>query len=115
MIDDIRLDLSGWTVRHNKWSDAEALQVWSDATSSQAGLVGPIKGKRQRRSLYYRMPPLVRAFGLFAYRYIIRRGFLDGRQGLVFFVLQTFWFRFLVDAKLLELQARQRAGDESLG
>ena len=33
---------------------------------------------------------------------MLKRGFLDGRWGLIFFVLQTFWFRFLVDAKLHE-------------
>jgi hypothetical protein len=29
---------------------------------------------------------------------------LDGRQGLIFHVLQGFWYRFLVDAKLLEVR-----------
>jgi len=36
------------------------------------------------------------------YRYLFRLGFLDGKEGLIFFVLQSFWFRFLVDAKLYE-------------
>jgi hypothetical protein len=39
------------------------------------------------------------------YRYIIQLGFLDGRQGLVYHVLQGFWYRFLVGAKLRELEA----------
>jgi hypothetical protein len=39
---------------------------------------------------------------LFAYRYLFRLGFLDGSEGLIFFTLQTFWYRFLVDAKLFE-------------
>ena len=34
-------------------------------------------------------------------------GFLDGRWGLVLFVLHTFWFRFLVDAKLHERRERE--------
>jgi len=48
------------------------------------------------------MPLFVRPFLLFLYRYVFRLGFLDGKAGLIFFVLQTFWFRFLVDAKLFE-------------
>ena len=32
--------------------------------------------------------------------------FLDGRRGLVFHVLQGFWFRFLVDAMSLERRRR---------
>ena len=47
-------------------------------------------------------PLFLRALGLFFYRYVLRLGFLDGMPGLIFFVLQTFWFRFLVDAKLYE-------------
>ena len=31
--------------------------------------------------------------------------FLDGREGLAFHVLQGFWYRFLVDAKLSETRA----------
>jgi len=69
-----------------------------------AGRVGgnPIERKRALRGGYNRAPRFLRALGLFLYRYVIRRGFLDGMPGLIFFVLQTFWFRFLVDAKLYE-------------
>jgi hypothetical protein len=48
------------------------------------------------------MPLFVRPFALFVYRYFFRLGFLDGTEGLIFWVLQTFWFRFLVDAKIWE-------------
>ncbi|MFQ5904044.1 MAG: glycosyltransferase family 2 protein, partial [Candidatus Binatia bacterium] len=36
------------------------------------------------------------------YRYIIRRGFLDGKEGLIFHFLQGCWYRFLVDVKIYE-------------
>jgi hypothetical protein len=48
------------------------------------------------------MPLFFRPFALFIYRYFFRLGMLDGTEGLIFWVLQTFWFRFLVDAKLWE-------------
>ena len=44
----------------------------------------------------------------FLYRYFVRLGFLDGRAGLVFHVLQGFWFRFLVDALILERRLRRK-------
>ncbi len=47
-------------------------------------------------------PLFVRPFALFFYRYFLRLGFLDGREGFIFWTLQTFWFRFLIDAKLFE-------------
>jgi len=35
-------------------------------------------------------------------RYIFQAGFLDGKQGFMWHVLQGFWYRFLVDAKIWE-------------
>jgi hypothetical protein len=44
----------------------------------------------------------MRALGYWGYRYFLRLGFMDGREGLVFHFLQAFWFRFLVDAMIYE-------------
>jgi len=109
MIDDIRLSLGEWTARHNRWADAEVDEILAPSGSGviQPGSGDPVAGKRALRSRYNRAPLFWRALGLFLYRYVLRLGFLDGRWGLVFFVLQTFWFRFLVDAKLHERRERE--------
>jgi hypothetical protein len=44
------------------------------------------------------------------YRYFVRFGFLDGRRGFVWHFLQGLWYRFLVDAKMLEVY--RRAGND---
>lgn len=112
MIDDIRMSLTEWTTRHNRWADAEAdeLQHGSSAGTVVAARMGgnPVERKRALRGGYNRAPLFLRAFGLFFYRYVIRLGFLDGKPGLIFFVLQTLWFRFLVDAKLYERSLTER-------
>ena len=105
MIDDIRMSLSEWTRRHNNWSDAEVRELLSRETSGRmAGRANgnAIEKKRYLRGVYDSFPLFVRPLLLFFYRYILRGGFLDGKEGLVFCVLQTLWFRFLVDAKLYE-------------
>jgi glycosyltransferase involved in cell wall biosynthesis len=109
MIDDIRLSLGEWTARHNRWADAEVEEILNPGGAGviQPGRGDPVAAKRAQRSTYYRAPPFWRALGLFVYRYVLRLGFLDGRWGLIFFVLQTFWFRFLVDAKLHERRERE--------
>jgi glycosyltransferase involved in cell wall biosynthesis len=110
MIDDIRMKLGEWVVRHNRWADAEAEELVSggDATGVTARFGGnPVERKRALRGGYNRMPRFARALLLFLYRYVLRLGFLDGRAGLIFFVLQTFWFRFLVDAKLYEREQNE--------
>jgi len=103
MIDDIRLPLGEWTARHNRWADMEVEEILNpDSTAIAGGSGNPVAEKRAQRGFYYRQPLFLRAFLLFLYRYIWKRGFLDGTEGLIFYVLQTFWFRFLVDAKLYE-------------
>ncbi|HZB87466.1 MAG TPA: glycosyltransferase family 2 protein [Terracidiphilus sp.] len=105
MIDDIRMPLSEWTARHNRWADGEVAEL--DGGENAGRIVpdargNPVERKRFLRQRYNRLPLFVRPFALFAYRYFFRLGFLDGIEGLIFWVLQTFWFRFLVDAKLWE-------------
>lgn len=113
MIDDIRLSLTEWTARHNRWADAEVDELLFPSQDVIApGNATPVARKRSLRQRYNRAPRFWRALGLFSYRYFFRLGFLDGRWGLIFFVLQTFWFRFLVDAKLLErTEGGEHGGD----
>jgi glycosyltransferase involved in cell wall biosynthesis len=105
MIDEIRMSLSEWTTRHNRWSDAEVMEQTqtTDGVRIQPRLRGnPVERKRFLRGLYNGAPLFVRPYALFFYRYFLRLGFLDGREGFIFWTLQTFWFRFLIDAKLFE-------------
>jgi glycosyltransferase involved in cell wall biosynthesis len=112
IVDDIRMPLREWVSRHNRWSDAAVRDLLRDATGDRtlrADLFGsPLERKRRFKSLYNWLPPFTRAFLLFTYRYIVRLGFLDGKEGMVFFFLQTFWFRFMIDAKLFEHDLRKR-------
>jgi hypothetical protein len=105
MVDDMRMSLTEWTTRHNRWADGEVAEIDTQIT---AGRIhpdphgNPAERKRFLRQKYNRLPLFVRPFVLFIYRYFFRLGVLDGTEGLIFWVLQTFWFRFLVDAKLWE-------------
>jgi glycosyltransferase involved in cell wall biosynthesis len=118
MIDDVRMGLSEWTARHNRWSDAEVAEMETGATEGRvhADAHGnPVEKKRWLRERYNRMPLFVRPFALFVYRYVFRLGFLDGVEGFIFWVLQTFWFRFLIDAKIWEHCMQQKLADRSRG
>lgn len=115
MIDDVRMPVTEWTLRHNRWSDAEVEeQVCTHSTGRIEGKAfgNPVEKKRFLRGLYNGCPLFLRPFVLFFYRYIIRFGFLDGTEGFIFYVLQTFWFRFLVDTKLFEQKVRGRSNAE---
>lgn len=105
MIDDIRMPLTEWTARHNRWADSEVAELDCEEPAGRLqpdAFGNPAQRKRFLRQHYNRLPLFVRPFLLFVYRYFFRLGFLDGTEGLIFWVLQTFWFRFLVDAKIWE-------------
>ncbi len=111
MIDDIRMPLSEWTARHNRWSDGEVSELQTDDQSGRLvprATGNPAERKRYLRRQYDKMPLFVRPFALFFYRYFLRLGFLDGMEGFIFWVLQTFWFRFLIDAKIWELRQSEK-------
>jgi glycosyltransferase involved in cell wall biosynthesis len=69
----------------------------------------PERRRALKTSVWYRMPgrPLVR----FVWMYLVKRGFLDGRQGLVYSQLLAS-YEVLINAKLCERQlAGQRRGE----
>jgi glycosyltransferase involved in cell wall biosynthesis len=99
--------LSEWTARHNRWSDLEAVELCRGEDGARRQITARLsRDPRERRRLYkrryYQLPPLLRAFLLFGYRYVVQGGFLDGRAGFLYAFFQVLWFRTLVDAKLLE-------------
>jgi len=108
-----------WTSAHNRWSTSEARQLFLESQGSAGAsqktlpenLLGDIRMKRRwmKNRVYYRLPPLIRPFLFFTYSYILCLGFLDGRMGFVYHILHAFWFRFLVDVKLVEMRLK---GDE---
>jgi len=116
LVDDIRMSVGEFVSRHARWADAEAEEVLRPS----GGLVvagrlcgNPVERKRYLRGVYNRMPVFFRAVALFFYRYVLRLGFLDGREGFVFFVLQTLVYRVLVDARVHE--RRRQGGARWLG
>jgi glycosyltransferase involved in cell wall biosynthesis len=113
MIDDNRMSLSEWTARHNRWADSEVAELDSDFTEGrlQPNARGnPAEQKRFLRGKYNQMPLFFRSFAFFVYRYFFRLGILDGTEGLIYWVLQSFWYRFLIDAKIWEKRHAARLG-----
>ena len=107
LIDENHKGLTFWTDKHNRYADREVkdlLALRDRARSSGALDDQPGSRRWLKENLYGRAPLFWRAFGYWFYRYVLRLGFLDGRPGLVFHFLQAFWYRFLVDAKLVERQ-----------
>lgn len=104
LIHEIPKSLSEWTRKHDWYAERECCDILGQSSNGyrpcgQAGLKRLLKQK-----VYLRLPLFHRAFLYWFYRYFLRLGFLDGREGLIYHFLQALWYRFLVDAKLYELQ-----------
>lgn len=111
LIDDNLNPLTWWTDKHNKYASREAIDMLNlrygfMPRDSVAGLGGSQAGAKRwiKERVYSRLPGGIRAGAYFFYRYVLRLGFLDGKAGAAFHVLQGFWYRYLVDAKLDEVE-----------
>jgi glycosyltransferase involved in cell wall biosynthesis len=112
-----RRAFSAFIDRHNRYSsfEAEARLVVERRHGthrlSPKLLGSPVERKRfLRERVWPSLPfkPLV----LFVYMYVVRRGFLDGRPGLILCVFHA-WQEFVVGIKLAELQSRGREVERS--
>ena len=102
--------VSSWIEKHNRYSTMEARIKsggaairslrWHDYFSSD-----PAKRRTLLKTLIYAMPcrPLVVFFLL----YIARGGFLDGRAGLIFCLLRSY-YELLIDIKVMEIKLKKQ-------
>ncbi len=106
--------ISFFIEKHNKFASELAAEEIKREGGGLPYLVKPLFfGNPDQRTLWLKLvwrhlPLYVRPFLMFVYRYFIRLGFLDGKEGFIFYFLQTFWFRLLVDIRLEEMRAGQR-------
>ena len=108
-------DLDNFIKKYNWYATREA----QDYISYKQGRIEEevndaiINKRRQKKmNIYYRAPMFLRAGLWFIYNYIFRGGFLDGKEGFIYHVLSSFWYRYLVDAKIYEYQEKGKKIEE---
>ena len=80
----------------------EALKAFDDLQAKWKRLM--------KDKVYSHMPIGLRAAAYFLYRYFVLGGFLDGSRGFLWHFMQGFWYRLLVDIKIMEIE-RKCVGD----
>ena len=113
LVDHNLNNLTWWTTKHNNYTIHEMIVLLNYRYQfDQGDAVKPrLFGSQEQRIRYLKekyaaLPLFTRPILYFVYRYFVRLGFLDGRAGFVWSFLQALWYRFLVDAKLLEVKLR---------
>lgn len=120
IIDENLNSIHWWTIKHNNYARREAadylinkyhleLKENDFQTHFSAGL------KRQIKNNYYNsMPLFFRSFIYFIFRYFFNLGVLDGKNGLIWHFLQGFWYRFLVDVNIYEIEKQAQFQPEQI-
>jgi glycosyltransferase involved in cell wall biosynthesis len=109
-------DLRWWTHKQANYAVREAAETLrAREHEHEHGELEPVTRRKRwlKENVYRRLPLFVRPLGYFSYRYLLQLGFADGVPGLVWHALQGFWYRFLVDALIYEIEQRARESGRS--
>jgi glycosyltransferase involved in cell wall biosynthesis len=113
-----RKGVTEWIAKHNGYATREAQELLNRRPALgyqeiDARLFGTQAQRKRwlRYKVWNRLPPLIRPFVYFFYRYVLAGGFLDGKEAFVYHFLQGLWFPMLIDIKHLELSAKGERQD----
>lgn len=109
LVDHNLRDIGWWTEKHNRYATRHMVdhigrehRLFEEDNRIRA-TDGAARTKRfLKNHVYGRAPIYVRAALFYLYRYVVRLGFLDGKEGFVFHFLHGFWLMILIDAKIDE-------------
>jgi glycosyltransferase involved in cell wall biosynthesis len=107
LIHENRKGLSDWTLKHNFYAQREAEDRVERRRRKEPVTEGRLKAFIHDRILTA-IPPFFLPVLFFVYRYVFRLGFLDGRVGLIYYLLHDLWYPFLVAAKVDEIKKKQK-------
>jgi len=108
-------NLHWWINKHNSYATREAIDLLNykyqflKYNEVEPKFLGTQEQrKRWLKIRYAKLPFFVRPFLYFMYRYFLKLGIIDGKEGLIWHFLQGFWYRFLVDAKIYEIEKKAK-------
>jgi len=120
-VDENLNNLSWWTDKHNRYATREMVdlldvqyKIFRQDTVRPKFFGTSEQRRRWMKRRYVNLPLSIRPMIYFIYRYFFRLGFMDGKSGLIWHVLQGFWYRFLVDTKIFELKKRFKNNPKAL-
>ena len=99
-VDHSLISMDEWREKHRNYAKREARMAVSGTANANT-------------RMYYKLPPYLRAFAYFSYRYFLRLGFLDGYPGWMWHFYQGLWYRWLVDREIGKLKRYSARSDKS--
>jgi len=118
---DRQENITLWTTKHNGYSTREAVEfLIAKHNIHEIDTVADLFGNKTERkrwmkeNIYFKTPLFVRPFMYFVYRYVFKFGFLDGKEGFIFHTLHAFWYRFLVDTKVYQIEQLAKKNNQTI-
>lgn len=113
-----RKSVHEWIDKHNRYAVKEAQELIHAELQpfpKNARLFGTQAERKKwlRYHIWNKLPPLIRPFFYFFYRYMLKGGFMDGKAAFIYHFLQGLWFPFLIDVKYLELNMQTNKKNRS--
>lgn len=114
IVDEDRKGLAAWLRKHIAYAEAESARR-AERSGSVLDRLRAVRGMRGRRSwtrtlakdvLYPSMP--AKPLALFCYMYLLRGGWRDGRQGLIFCVMHS-WHELVIQELMRSSGSRGNA------
>lgn len=110
LIDENLAGVDAWMAKHNRYATRQMVEFINrehsllevDRTIEYRLGAQPRLKRFMRNHVFGEAPLYFRTVCYFIYRYFLRMGFLDGRQGLVFHSLHAYCYFLLIDAKIDE-------------
>jgi glycosyltransferase involved in cell wall biosynthesis len=90
-----------WVDKHNRISLRAAQRYLEEKKLPDEA----VTNRRNLRKLWDKLPLGLRPFFMFFYVYILRLGFLDGVEGLIYYLHHAFWYELLVYTKVKEIES----------
>lgn len=84
-------------------SSSEVVKGMSDIKNDEK-LGKQAEKKHKNKNWFNSLPLFWRSLAYFCFRYFLKGGFLDGKEGFLFAYIQGWWFRTMVDANILEVK-----------
>ncbi len=107
-------DIDSFITKYNWYATREAIDFleYKNGKDQDIATDKEIRKRRMKKfKIYYKAPMFLRAWLWFFTNYIIKGGFLDGREGYIYHVMSSFWYRYLVDAKIYEYEEKGKEID----
>jgi glycosyltransferase involved in cell wall biosynthesis len=104
--------ITSFIEKHNGYATREAIEALNqkysflprDTILTESKQLSASSKRMLKERFYNRLPFAVGPLAYFFYRYFIRLGVLDGREGFAYHFLQGFWYRMLVSIKVMEFE-----------